>query len=117
MSKKASSKNTEKKDQYTVVLENLRSDFKVFDEALMGMNKKMDAGFKRIDERLDNHDKKFIKIANRFDDIDDRFDSHSEMLAKIMVDVTEIKGDLKQKVDRKEFAGLERRTLRLERGV
>ncbi len=74
------SKRPERRDQYT--------------EGLMGLNEKVEAGFKKVNEKLD---------------------SHSEMIAQLMLDVAEIKNDLKQKVGRDEFARLEKRVLMLER--
>ena len=79
-----------KKDQYTIVLEDLRSHFKVFGEGLM-------------DVKRDLFDVK--KVVN----------SHTEMIGQILMDLAEIKNDMKQKIDRQEFARLEKRVILLER--
>ena len=86
-------KEVPNRDQYTVVLEDLRSNFRVFGEALAGLSERVD---------------------KRFDGIDKKLDSHSEMIAQLMLDVNEIKSDLKQKVNRDEFAKLEKRVIMLE---
>jgi len=98
-----SDKNTGNRDQYTVVLEDLRSQFKVFGEGLLGLNQK-----------VDNHTEKLESITEKLDNHSAILDSHTEMIAQIMVNVTEIKHELKQKVDREEFAKLEKRVLMLE---
>ena len=41
-----------KRDQYTVVLEDLRSQFKAFGESLAGLRENTDHRLSRIDERL-----------------------------------------------------------------
>ena len=88
-----SNKETMIRDQYTVVLEGLRSDFKVFGESLSGLDIKVETSLEKVNQKLD---------------------SHTEMIGSLMIDVQEIKNDLKQKVDRNEFAKLEKRVLMLE---
>lgn len=65
-------------------------------EQFGGLNKKIDG----INVKLDEHG----KILN----------SHTQMIGQLMTDVQEIKNDLKQKVDRTEFARLEKRVLAIE---
>lgn len=52
-------KDTPKRDQYTVVLEGLRSNFKIFGESLGGVHQKVD----KLDKRVDsiNADMQIIK--------------------------------------------------------
>jgi hypothetical protein len=83
-------KESPKKDQYMIVLEDLRSQFKVFGEDLMDVKKV-----------VDSHSE-ILK-------------SHTEMIGQILTDLSEIKNDMKQKVDRQEFARLEKRVIMLER--
>jgi len=73
----------------------------------------------------------FVDVNRRFDGIDKKLDSHTEMIGKLTVDLEVVKSDveiiksdigiiktdLKQKVDRTEFAILERRVMRLESKV
>ncbi len=77
------------RDQYTVVLEELRSDFRIFGEALAGLDSKLTK----------------------------RLDTHQEMIGEIMTDLAEIKYNMRQKVDLSQFARLEKRVVRLERKV
>ena len=77
-----------------MVLEDIRDQFKIFGEALVGMK--------------ESHEK-------RFDSIEKKLDSHTAMIGQLMMDVAEIKHDLKQKVGRDEFARLEKRVLMIER--
>ena len=72
-------------------------------EQFGGLNKKLDEHGRKLDEHgliLNEHG----RILN----------THTQMIGKLMVDVQEIKNDLKQKVDRGEFARLEKRVLTLE---
>ncbi|HBT81555.1 MAG: hypothetical protein A3H73_03210 [Candidatus Taylorbacteria bacterium RIFCSPLOWO2_02_FULL_50_120] len=66
----------------------------------------------------------FIEISRRFDRVERTQESHTEMIGQMKEDIEVIKSDigiiktdLKQKVDRSEFAVLERRVLRLESKV
>jgi hypothetical protein len=53
-------------------------------------------------------------VVEQFSGINKKLDSHSEMIGRIMVDVQEIKSDMKQKIDRSEFSRLEKRVVILE---
>ncbi|OHA60105.1 MAG: hypothetical protein A2589_00275 [Candidatus Vogelbacteria bacterium RIFOXYD1_FULL_46_19] len=89
-------KGAPKKDQYTVVLEDLRSQFKIFGEGLLGLNQKVETKFSVVEKKLD---------------------SHTERMGQILLDLADIKYETKQKVDRQEFARLEKRVIMLERKV
>ncbi len=65
--------------------------------------------FSGINKKLDAHSERFVKIENKLD-------VHTQMIGQLMVDVQEIKTDIKQKVDRSEFARLEKRVIALETG-
>ncbi len=109
MKKKVSKLNkskakSDKKDQFTIVLEDLRSHFKVFGEGLMDVNRKLDNHSKILDNHskiLDNHSQ-ILK-------------SHTEMIGQILLDLAETRNEMKQKIDRQEFARLEKRVILLER--
>ena len=86
----AMKKNTSsKRDQYTAVLEDIRSHNKVFGEQLSAFGDKLE----KVDKKLD---------------------SHTEMIGNIMIRLEEIKGELKQKVDYQDFVRLEKRVVHLE---
>jgi len=86
---------------------------------------------KGISEKFIDSDRKFDGLYKRFDSVEQKLDSHTEMIGKLTVDlevvksdveiiksdISIIKTDLKQKVDRTEFATLERRVVRLESKV
>jgi len=66
----------------------------------------------------------FLDVNRKLDGIDKTLESHTEMIGKlaedmeiVKADIGVIKTDLKQKVDRTEFATLERRVARLESKV
>jgi len=50
----------------------------------------------------------------RFVEVNQTLGSHTQMLAQVMMDVEQIKFDLKQKVSYDDFAKLEKRVMRLE---
>jgi peptidoglycan hydrolase CwlO-like protein len=57
---------------------------------------------------------KFDSLDEKFDKLDNKVDRNTEMLGQVMVDVNQIKHDLKRKVDYDEFARLEKRVRLLE---
>jgi archaellum component FlaC len=59
---------------FTVVLEEVRSQFKVFGEALESLSEKVDRGFEQVDRRFEQVDRRFEKIEHRLDGIDVRLD-------------------------------------------
>ncbi|HEY4506229.1 MAG TPA: hypothetical protein VJJ24_02195 [Candidatus Paceibacterota bacterium] len=83
-------KKSNKKDQYTVVLEDINSQFKIFGDLQMGMNEKLDSHTEMIGSLMED-------------------------MAIIKTDIEFIKGDLKKKVDWDHFSALERRVVILER--
>lgn len=80
------------------------------DGRLDGIDGRLDG----IDGRLDGIDGRLDGIDGRLDGIDKKLDTHTQMIGQLMVDVQEIKTDLKQKVDRSEFSPLEKRVVALE---
>jgi len=93
LKKKKNKKTSSKRDQYTVVLEDIRSHNKVFGETLSAFRD---------------------QTKNQFDDMGKKLDSHTEMIGNIMIRLEEIKGELKQKVDYQDFVKLEKRVVHLE---
>ena len=84
------------RDQFTVVLEDMRDQFRAFGDMQMGMNDKLDSHSKI----LDGHSK--------------ILESHTQMIGQILVDMQEVKQGLNQKVDVKDFARLEKRVVIIE---
>ena len=92
-----------KRDQYTVVLEDIRFHNKVFGEAQSVFRDQLD----KVDKKLDSH----TEILNSHTKI---LDSHTEMIGNIMIRLEEIKNEFKQKVDYQDFVRLEKRVVYLE---
>jgi predicted nucleic acid-binding Zn-ribbon protein len=99
-------KSEENRDQYTVVLEDLRSQFKVFGEGLQAVRKKGDETFEAVGELKED-------VAVLKEDV--------TVLKQDMQEVKEelhlIRNELKEKVSRDEFLALEHRVSRLEKSA
>jgi archaellum component FlaC len=59
---------------FSVIVEDLLSQFKVFGEALQGLRENMAVRFDGIDHRFDGVDHRFERIDDRFDGVDHRFE-------------------------------------------
>lgn len=116
------------RDGYTVVLENIRSDFKAFGEALKLNREVANKRFDRIEQRLKGLDRIEFRVTNietRLDKIEARLDKiearleriEKKELPEIKVELREIRQQLTQKVSREEFRALERRVDLLEQKV
>ena len=122
---------TTERDQFTIILEDLHSNFKILGEGLAGLNEKMDRGFARIDKELNSHTEMIgqlmievgeikIDLNHTKEDVREiRVDlNHTkEDVREIRIDVKEIKEALKQKTDQRSFVELENRVVILERGA
>ena len=53
-------------------------------------------------------------LDKRFNQVDQKLNSHTEMIGKIMIQLEEVKGELKQKVSYRDFTKLETRVAHLE---
>lgn len=80
-------------NEFKTVVESFQSDLKKVSEAIQSVQSKMNDGFQYMHEQ---------------------FGSLKEQVALLHEGQTEIKNDLKQKVDRDEFGRLELRVARLE---
>ena len=116
--------------EFTVVLEDLRSKFSVFGEALQGFREEtgrrfddMNRRFEGIERRLDDHDKRFDGIDKRFDEHDKRFvriETDLELVKTAVLENTReikaLRGDVQQlaasRPDREEVVAIVRRTIR-----
>jgi hypothetical protein len=74
---------------FTVVLEDIRSQFRVFGEALQGIRETMDARFGAVDCRFD-------AVDRRFDAVEARADRTDGELALVKVAVLENSRELKE---------------------
>jgi hypothetical protein len=68
---------------FGVVVEQLRSEFKVVAEAVMGLDARMTAGFQGVDRRFEGVDRRFDAIDQRFDAADRRFDALDQRVDRV----------------------------------
>jgi chromosome segregation ATPase len=61
-------------EAFVVVLEDIRSQFRVFGESLQGLREHMDDRFEAVDRRFEAVDKRFDEVDRRFEAVDKRFD-------------------------------------------
>ncbi|MBI5798341.1 MAG: hypothetical protein HZB10_00210 [Candidatus Yonathbacteria bacterium] len=110
-SREKSSAGTDEIKRYLGALaEDFQGRVSAISEQFLGLNAKLDEHslkFESIDAKLDEH-------SLKLDEHSLKLDLHTQMIGQLMVDVQEIKTDLKQKVDRSEFARLEKRVIILE---
>ncbi len=85
---------TRERDQFTVVLEAIQSDFQIFGEKMEMIEEKMDAGF---------------------DEVKDLIAKNSEDIEMIKIDLHFIGNDIKKKTNREETMLLEKRVTVLEK--
>jgi septal ring factor EnvC (AmiA/AmiB activator) len=81
---KAEPKTAPTSADFTVVLEDLRSNFAVFGEALQVVREEMGQRFEQVDRR-------FEQIDHRFEQIDRRFDRMKGELGALTTDMTLVK--------------------------
>lgn len=117
-SKKVISKKVISHDPHTeeikryigAVSENFQHGLSAIGEQFSGLNKKLDEHGTKLDEHgkiLGEHS----KILNSHTEI---LSSHTEMIGRLMVDVEEIKVNMREKIGREEFNKLETRLVSLE---
>ncbi len=104
--KKKSSKQ-ETRDQYTVVLESLRSDFKVFGEALQMTHERMDRGFTEVNRRLD-------RLEGRMENVELKLAEHDTRIKQLELAITELIKELRDDKKQKEIDALKVRVATLE---
>ena len=80
--------------EFAVILEDIRSQFRIFGEGLAGIREKMEERFIQLEKRL-------LYME--------------EGLARMQVDIHYIKNNMKIKVDLEEFQNLENRVIMLEK--
>ena len=72
-----------KKDAFAIILEGIKHDFKAFGEALDGLNKKVDTGFKETHQRLDRVETEISLIKIILRGHDDRFQNHETRISNL----------------------------------
>jgi len=94
------------KERFEVLLEEIQSEVHIIAEQSVAHTEKLEI----MDGRMDRMD-------GRMDKMDGRMDRMENDISVIKLDIEFIKNDLKQKVNRDEFAALERRLSLLENKV
>ena len=130
MAKKDSSKNkpddkggyrSTERDQFTVVLEDIRSQFRVFGEGLSYVSDTLD----KHTEILDDHTKQFKEIRGDITEVKERLTNVEIRLTNVEIRLTHVETELEfvkeqlsiirhNQVTRDEFQLLETRVARLE---
>jgi len=108
--KKYPAKKSATRDQYTVVLEDIRDQFRLFGDMQMGMNKKLDEHTKI----LGSHSKILNSHSQILDSHSKILESHTQMIGQLMVDMQEVKYELKKRPTFDDLKIIEKRLARLE---
>ena len=106
-------KSEENRDQYTVVLEDLRSQFKVFGEGLEAVRKRGDETFEAVGELKEDVAVLKEDVAVLKEDVTVLKEDMQEVKEELHL----IHNELKEKVSRDEFLALEHRVSRLEKSA
>ncbi len=96
--------------EFKTVIESFQSDIKKLAEG-------MQHGFEVVNAELSYVKADIRELKEKTDRVEVKIDSHTEQIARLQEDVTDIKNSLKLKADREEFAKLEMRVTKLENKV
>jgi hypothetical protein len=96
---------------FTVVLEDLRSRFEVFGEALQGMREQMDARFVQVDARFEQIDARFERNDLEIGLVKTVLVEHGRQLRSVRDAVDRIEAKLDEKTDRGEVNQIVRRAI------
>jgi chromosome segregation ATPase len=83
-------------EQFGVVVEEIRSQFKVFGESLEGLREQVVTGFDRVDRRFEQVDARLDQVDGRLDQIDGRLDQIDGRLDQVDGRLDQIDGRLDQ---------------------
>ena len=118
-----------KRDQYTVVLEDVRRQFGVMKEGFSGMHRRFD----KLDKKVDNNHKEFLEFRNEMTDFksemtdfksetNGNFKAVFEYLSKIddeiqsiELDIADLKNTLKNKADLDRITQIEKEIVIIKR--
>ena len=107
----ARKKKPKDESSFTVVLEDLRSQFKVFAEALQGLEEKVDRGFAAVDARFAAVDARFGQIDARFERNEAAVLENSREIRDVRSAVARIEVAMEKKVDRDEVEAIVARVI------
>lgn len=120
MSDEQKSKKEREGDQFTVVLEGLRSDFSVFGENLQHVREKGDATFEKVGQLSEDVEVLRDDVGVLKDDVGvlkEDVGVLKEDMGTVKNELRLIRNDLKEKVGRDEFIALEERVIAVEQAV
>ena len=122
--KKRSAKNSEKRDQYTIVLEDIRDQFRAFGDNLQfarndltGIHKKLDSHSETLKSHtqiLDGHTETLKSHTQILESHTQILESHTQMIGQLMIDMQEVKYELKKRPTFDDLKMIEKRVSRLE---
>ncbi len=112
MKKKTSKYDLSERDQFTVVLEDLRSQFQVFGEALSAIDEKNERHFDDINDKFVSIEQQFRNVDMRFNQADKQFNRIDEKLEIFKTELALIRHQL---VNPEEIRMLESRISILEK--
>ncbi len=108
------------RDQYTVTLEGLRSDFKVFGEGLGAVREKVD----QIESKVTSLTETMSRMEPAVTSLTEKMSRMESKVDRLVTDMTTVKSELrmirhelKEKVGREEFQVLEKRVETLEKSA
>ena len=68
---------------FSVLVEEMRSQFKVFGEALEQQREQMARRFDQVDQRFDQVDRRFDQVDRRFEQVDRRFEQVDQRFERV----------------------------------
>lgn len=80
--------------QFTVVLEEIRSQNRAFGEGQQLLREQMQAGFERVDRRFEQVDRRFEQVDRRFEQVDRRFEQIDRRFEQIDGHLEQVDGRL-----------------------
>ena len=108
--KKRSAKNSEKRDQYTIVLEDIRDQFRAFGDNLQLARNDLTG----IHKKLDSHSETLKSHTQILEGHTQILEGHTQMIGQLMVDMQEVKYELKKRPTFDDLKMIEKRVSRLE---
>ncbi|MBI5493596.1 MAG: hypothetical protein HY904_01135 [Deltaproteobacteria bacterium] len=96
--------------QLAIILEDMRDQFRIFGEGLLGLRERMDARFDAVDARFD-------RMERRIAAVEAAITQHSAEIRELRAEVRLIRDELTRKADLDQLRRLEARVADLERRV
>lgn len=127
MEKKAKTKKTYSEDYVGAILEEIRSDFKVFGEGLDDVRQgvwRLETRMNGLEEKVDKMDIRLFGVEDRLSGLEEKVDFLIEDMDEVKANIVEIKdemvemnGKLDNKAEKKVSDNHEKRIFKLEKAV